>query len=293
MTSAANKAAKALKGSSRNRPSLSMSQAQINPSASVGDLSADNLGESANYGSFSTGGPLFMDDLQSQYESLSEKLAREENNMNSSNYNPSSSGYQDTKSGFSSSGNSKSRKVRWAETAAVASTLDAENAAAADYDDPDRYDRSPMDIISDLFQRKYTLPIFLVMTSAIFLLVHMAGGGDEKYKRFDSVEKAGLTSSGGGGRFNRLKNLEGGAGFGETTFSLSPSSDMLGSIGPTSEAIAHTTPKVPAPSPADATSDGNAEDWVIVPTQSGVFGSDTGTATDGSPTNLKWQFPPG
>ena len=293
MTSAANKAAKALKGSSRNRPSLSMSQAQINPSASVGDLSADNLGESANYGSFSTGGPLFMDDLQSQYESLSEKLAREENNMNSSNYNPSSSGYQDTKSGFSSSGNSKSRKVRWAETAAVASTLDAENAAASDYDDPDRYDRSPMDIISDLFQRKYTLPIFLVMTSAIFLLVHMAGGGDEKYKRFDSVEKAGLTSSGGGGRFNRLKNLEGGAGFGETTFSLSPSSDMLGSIGPTSEAIAHTTPKVPAPSPADATSDGNAEDWVIVPTQSGVFGSDTGTATDGSPTNLKWQFPPG
>lgn len=293
MTSAANKAAKALKGSSRNRPSLSMSQAQINPSASVGDLSADNLGESANYGSFSTGGPLFMDDLQSQYESLSEKLAREENNMNSSNFNPSSSGYQDTKSGFSSSGNSKSRKVRWAETAAVASTLDAENAAAADYDDPDRYDRSPMDIISDLFQRKYTLPIFLVMTSAIFLLVHMAGGGDEKYKRFDSVEKAGLTSSGGGGRFNRLKNLEGGAGFGETTFSLSPSSDMLGSIGPTSEAIAHTTPKVPAPSPADATSDGNAEDWVIVPTQSGVFGSDTGTATDGSPTNLKWQFPPG
>jgi hypothetical protein len=132
------------------------------------------------------------------------------------------------------------------------------------------------------------------MTSAIFLLVHMAGGGDEKYKRFDSVEKVGLSSSGGGGgRFNRLKNLEGGAGFGETTFSLSPSSDMLGSIGPTSEAIAHTTPKVPAPSPADATSDGNAEDWVIVPTQSGVFGSDTGTATDGSPTNLKWKFPPG
>ena len=296
MTSAAKKAAKALKGSSRNRPSLSMSQAQINPSASVGDLlSEENLGESANYGSITTGGPLFMDDLQSQYESLSEKLAREENTMNSSNYDPSSSGYQETKSsGFSSSGGSKSRKVRWAETAAVASTLDAENAAASDYDDPDRYDRSPMDIISDLFQRKYTLPIFLVMTSAIFLLVHMTGGGDEKYKRFDSVEKVGLSSSGGGGgRFNRLKNLEGGAGFGETTFSLSPSSDMLGSIGPTSEAIAHTTPKVPAPSPADATSDGNAEDWVIVPTQSGVFGSDTGTATDGAPTNLLWQFPPG
>lgn len=287
MTSAANKAAKTLKGSSRNRPSLSMSQAQINPSASVGDLSADNnLGGSLTTGSMGGGGggPLFMDDLQSQYESLSEKLARENND-------PPSTLNSDIKSGNSKS----SRKVRWAETAAVASTLDAENAAAASNDDdPDRYERSPMEIISDLFQRKYTLPIFLITTLAIFLMVHLAGGGDEKYKRYDaSSKKDGLSTGTTGTRFNRYKNLEGGAGFGETTFSLSPTSlEMLQtSIGPTSEAIGHSTPKIPAPSPTDATADdGNAADWVIVPTQSGVFDAATATADDGSPTTLTWKL---
>ncbi|KAL7437756.1 hypothetical protein ACHAXM_005825 [Skeletonema potamos] len=290
MTSAATEAAKTLKGSRRNRPSLSMSQAQINPSsASVGDLSAENLGEPANNfgGSFTTGsGPLFMDDLQSQYESLSEKLARE-NNTNSSNFDPSTQ-HSDIKSGTTGK---SSRKVRWAETAAVASTLDAENAAAASNgDDPDRYERSPMDIISDLFQRKYTLPIFLFSTLAIFLMVHLAGGGDEKYKRYDASSKKEST----GTRFNRYKNLAGGEGFGETTFSLSPTSvDMLQtSMGPTSEAIGHITPKISAPSPTVATADdGNDAGWVIVPTQSGNFDSATGDA--GSPTTFAWNYPPG
>ncbi len=269
-----------------------MSQ-QTNPSsASLGDLSAENLGEPANNfgGSFTTGsgggGPLFMDDLQSQYESLSEKLARE-NNTNSSNFDPSTQ-QSDIKSGTSGK---PSRKVRWAETAAVASTLDAENAAG---DDPDRYERSPMDIISDLFQRKYTLPIFLITTLAIFLMVHLAGGGDEKYKRYDasSSKKVGMST---GTRFNRYKNLAGGEGFGETTFSLSPTSaNMLEtSIGPTSEAIGHSTPKISAPSPTVTTADdGNDAGWVIVPTQSGNF--DSAAAGDkGSPTNLSWKFPPG
>ena len=285
MTSAANKAAKTLKGSRRNRPSLSMSQA----SPSVGESSGENLGGSFTAGSTGGGGPLFMDDLQSQYESLSDKLTRENNTIAAA-----STQYSDPKSGLSSAGSkSSSRKVRWAETAAVASTMDADNAAAND-DDPDRYERSPMDIISDLFQRKYTLPIFLISTLAIFLMVHLVGGGDEKYKRYDaSSKKVGLSV---GTRFNRYKNLEGGEGFGETTFSLSPTSvDMLQtSIGPTSEAIGHSTPKIPGASPTDIATadDGNDADWVIVPTQSGVFGSGTET-NDGSPTTLKWNFAEG
>jgi len=279
MTSAANKAAKTLKGSRRNRPSLSMSQA----SASVGEFSGENLGGSFTAGSTGGGGgPLFMDDVQSQYESLSDKLHRENNTIAASS---------DLKSGMSSAGSKSSRKVRWAETAAVASTLDAENAAAADDDDPDRYERSPMEIISDLFQRKYTLPIFLISTLSIFLMVHLAGGGDEKYKRYDaSSNKVGGSA---GARFNRYKNLEGGAGFGEATFSLSPTSlDMLQtSIGPTSEAIGHSTPKIPGSSPTTTADDGNAADWIIVPTQSGVFDAATKTAADdGSPTTLTWKM---
>eukprot|EP00986_Skeletonema_menzelii_P016623 scaffold15213_cov156-Skeletonema_menzelii.AAC.2 len=285
MTSAANKAAKTLKGSRRNRPSLSMSQV----STSVGESSGENLGGSFTAGSTGGGGgPLFMDDLQSQYESLSDKLTRENTTTAAA-----SSQHSDPKSGMTSAGSKSSRKVRWAETAAVASTMDAENAAAANEDDPDRYERSPMEIISDLFQRKYTLPIFLMSTLAIFLMVHLAGGGDEKYKRYDASSKTvGLSS---GTRFNRYKNLEGGEGFGEATFSLSPTSvNMLQtSIGPTSEAIGHSTPKIPGSSPTGVTADdGNAADWIIVPTQSGVFGTATGP-NDGSPTTLKWNFAEG
>lgn len=273
---AANKAAKPLTGSSRNRPSLSMSQAQIDPSStSVGEISA---AEQVLGGSFTTrgsGGPLFMDELQSQYESLGEKLARE------------STQYYDN-----SSRNSKSsRKVRWAETAAVASTLDAENAASKD-DDADRFERSPIDVVSDLFQRKYTLPIFLVMTSTIFLMVHLAGGGDEKFKRYDPSTKS--MSSIGARSGNRYKNLEGGTGFGETTFSLSPASaDMLlTSISPTSEAIGHTTPKITTKSLTATADDGNDQDWVLVPTQSGVFDAAAGPNV-GSPTTLLWEHSPG
>lgn len=290
MTSAASKAAKTLKGSRRNRPSLSMSQASSN----TGDYTGENLGGSFTAGSTGggggSGGPLFMDDLQSQYESLSDKLNRENNTIAAS-----STQYSDIKSGTSSAAGSKSsRKVRWAETAAVASTMDAENAAANNEDDPDRYERSPMEIISDLFQRKYTLPIFLLSTLFIFLMVHLAGGGDEKYRRYDaSSKKDGVNL---GSRFKRYKNLEGGEGFGETTFSLSPtSSDMLQtSLGPTSEAIGHSTPKVPGSSPTSTTNDGNDADWIIVPTQSGVFDSAaTSDANAGSPTTLKWGFPEG
>ena len=292
MTSAAKKAAKTLKGSRRNRPSLSMSQGTA--ASSVGESSGENLGNSftardAGGGGGGSGGPLFMDELQSQYESLSEKLNRENKN------NTSSTQYSDTKSGGSSAGSKSSRKVRWAETAAVASTMDAENAAAAvNDDDPDRYERSPMEILSDLFQKSYTLPIFLIATLAIFLMVHLAGGGDEKYKRYDAASNKASGSL--GKRFNRYKNLEGGTGFGETTFSLSPTSADMASIGPTSEAIGRSTPKIPGSSPTGATAnDGNAADWIIVPTQSGVFGGSPGgvEGSDGSPTTLKWGFPEG
>ena len=56
---------------------------------------------------------------------------------------------------------------------------------------------SPMDVLADLFRRKYTLPVFLVSTASIFLLVHLAGGPDgDSFARYDR---------GGGGGADRRR----------------------------------------------------------------------------------------
>lgn len=117
-------------------------------------------------------GPHFMPDLQSQYESLSDKLARESAEENASSTPPASS----VVGGLGSDDKSKnktSRKVRWAETATIAS--DINNATLESSDNQDYVPREPMDVLSDLFQRRYTLPIFLLVTTSIFLLVHFVG----------------------------------------------------------------------------------------------------------------------
>eukprot|EP00571_Detonula_confervacea_P003083 CAMPEP_0172316920 /NCGR_PEP_ID=MMETSP1058-20130122/29977_1 /TAXON_ID=83371 /ORGANISM="Detonula confervacea, Strain CCMP 353" /LENGTH=167 /DNA_ID=CAMNT_0013031359 /DNA_START=206 /DNA_END=706 /DNA_ORIENTATION=+ len=167
MTSAANRAAKALLGASRNRPSRSMSQSFVSRSStnSGGDCSGVD-GSTPGNSNAGTSAPPFMQDVQSQHESLSEKLLKENATEPSSAVFDSS----DVKS------KKASRKVQWAETAAIASTMDGNNNnnTNSDDDDPDYFQRSPMDILSDLFQKKYTLPIFLLLTTAIFLMVHLA-----------------------------------------------------------------------------------------------------------------------
>jgi uncharacterized membrane protein len=43
-----------------------------------------------------------------------------------------------------------------------------------------------MDVLADLFRRKYALPVFLASTASIFLLVHLAGGpNDDSFARYD------------------------------------------------------------------------------------------------------------
>lgn len=225
-----------------------------------------------------------MDDVQAQYESLSERLARENNNTMSGN--------------SAASGGSKkpSRKVRWAETAAIASTMDGQNAAASD--DPDYTPRSPMDIVSDLFTKKYTLPIFLGGTALIFLMVHLAGGPNE-----DSLARYGSPSRARGGPLgeeagrdkfgNRQKNVGGGDGFGDIIFSLTPSTELQSSHIPTIEVIHHNTPKIsPAAAGSPSLIVGNEPGWIVVPTSTGVLlSSDADKTKDGgSPTTLKWNY---
>ena len=67
MVSAAARAAKVLSGVGRNRPSRSMSK----KSSDAGG------GEDSTSPSSTGGGPQFMESTYEQYESLSEKLARE------------------------------------------------------------------------------------------------------------------------------------------------------------------------------------------------------------------------
>eukprot|EP00970_Alexandrium_tamarense_P008610 scaffold1637_cov195-Alexandrium_tamarense.AAC.1 len=299
-SSAASKAAKSLGGSRRNRPSLSMSQnlspADANEIASdLRDNSNNNIDSSGNGAPNSgSGRPLFMNELQSQYESLSERLARE-NELSSA---PNSGG--STLGGLSSSGGKKKKnKVRWSETAALASTLDGANGE----EDEDTNPRSPIDIISDLFHKKYTMPLFLVMATSIFLLVHLTGddNGEKLYSSQTNSNIGEGTSSSGSvinpitRMSNRQYNIVKGDVFDNLVFSLTPTStpgEDTGSEVPTMEVIAHTTPKITpvvgVPSVAD---DGNEPGWIVVPTSSKFrHGGGEGEGGDGM---LKWKYPKG
>eukprot|EP00584_Thalassiosira_punctigera_P023283 CAMPEP_0172561296 /NCGR_PEP_ID=MMETSP1067-20121228/92323_1 /TAXON_ID=265564 ORGANISM="Thalassiosira punctigera, Strain Tpunct2005C2" /NCGR_SAMPLE_ID=MMETSP1067 /ASSEMBLY_ACC=CAM_ASM_000444 /LENGTH=164 /DNA_ID=CAMNT_0013351313 /DNA_START=125 /DNA_END=616 /DNA_ORIENTATION=- len=164
MASAAERAARTLGASERNRPSRQMSSSSGLASSGLRssfNTGADSSGEGSGSGAGDpaaarggggpgNGGPLFMDDLRGQYESLSEKLARE-----------SAAAERAAPSDGGGKGGGGSRKVRWARTAAIASGMDAEK-ALADEDDPDHVRRSPMDVLADLFRKKYTLPAFLL-----------------------------------------------------------------------------------------------------------------------------------
>ena len=200
MVSAAAQAAKVLSGVGRNRPSRSMSK----KSSDAGGGGEDDLGTG--------GGPQFMESTYEQYESLSEKLARE-------------NAATQEEEGGGDDNNKMSRKVRWAETARIASTMDAANAAAEENDEYMNSSSNPLDVLSDLFQKKYTLPIFLGLTTFIFLLVHLTGGNDEnsfgRYNPYNAGEGGG--DDGGSklnyrfGLSNRQKNIGGGDGFGDVS----------------------------------------------------------------------------
>ena len=163
--------------SSRDRPSRSMRTS--NTSGTSGSSGGDNGGSGS-------GIPSFMAGTEGQYASLSERLARE-NELED-----------------------KGRRVRWAQTAAAASTMDAANAS-------DGGGPSPMDALADLFARKYTLPVFLVATAGIFLLVHLSGTPDEtSVERYDP--QANMASVLRSGTVNTYKNVDGGEdGFGSAS----------------------------------------------------------------------------
>eukprot|EP00578_Thalassiosira_sp_NH16_P009418 CAMPEP_0181123918 /NCGR_PEP_ID=MMETSP1071-20121207/26181_1 /TAXON_ID=35127 /ORGANISM="Thalassiosira sp., Strain NH16" /LENGTH=171 /DNA_ID=CAMNT_0023209143 /DNA_START=224 /DNA_END=736 /DNA_ORIENTATION=- len=171
MTSAANRAART---ASRNRPSrhhMSQSSGLTSSLASGGDDNSgmvDNGGQQSAAPASAGGGDAaasFMRDVKSQYESLSEKLARENERQSAQGSTataPLSSSFGSTAAGSGSkhhTGGGASRKVRWAQTAAIASAMDG-----GDGDSDDDYRRSPLDVLSDLFRKKYTLPIFLLGT---------------------------------------------------------------------------------------------------------------------------------
>ena len=78
--------------------------------------------------------------------------------------------------------------------------MDADRAARASLGDVgdggDGVASSPMDVLADMFRRKYTLPVFLVSTASIFLLVHLAGGpNDNSFARYDRGGGGGGGSS--------------------------------------------------------------------------------------------------
>ena len=84
-----------------------------------------------------------------------------------------------------------SRKVRWNETAKLASTMDAAHTLNNPEDDPDYIPPSPIDTLSDLFTKKYTMPIFLIGATVIFLLVHLAGPSDHSFDRYNPYGSSG------------------------------------------------------------------------------------------------------
>ncbi|KAL7465312.1 hypothetical protein ACHAXS_005636 [Conticribra weissflogii] len=214
MSSAASNAAKSMGGSSRDRPSRSMSQSE---------------------------------------PSLSERLLE-----------------------------SSKPKVRFSEAATAAATMDAANANSAD--DLDRPARSPLDVVSDLFQKKYTIPTFLAAATGIFLLVHLTGGPSDEGLRVYQSPQVGDGPVRPMGDDGRDKNVGAGDGFGDIIFSLSPTFEPGNTPVPTREVTHHTTPKM-APIPEE---DGNQPGWIVVPTSSGEYAD-----PNGAPTTLKWNYPKG
>ncbi|KAL9180895.1 hypothetical protein ACHAXT_009700 [Thalassiosira profunda] len=332
MVSAANRAAAKLAGGlGRNRPARGQQQQQPQP-LRASNHSHSDAGGTAAAGSSSAssgGGPAFMPNVREQYESLSDKLARESSRGSSTGPTGSLSHSGGPSSSKGSQSTKEGRRVRWARTAALASTLDG--AADADDDDP-LLPRSPIEVLGDVFARKYAVPAFLLASVAIFLLVHLAGGpgGDDteggwrhRGKRDgdgdDATKKTGLfwgiKRSGGDDATKKTglswRNVGDGDGFdGAVVFSLSPSFE--GTTSPTREAVSHTTPKI-APisgeTPGTNNFDGNEPGWILVPTKTlgGLaLESDGGGTTlkygegvpspapagidDGSKTTLKWNY---
>lgn len=345
MNSASTRAAQALLGASRNRPSMSQGRTSSSGSgSSSGGNESDNTRESSGYaeysdrtssgggGSSDTGGPSFMRDLQSQYESLSDRLAREvsmsaatSTNQSPSSGNGTSSNNNNNNKGGGILKSSSARRVRWAETARIASTMDADRASAERDDDDDvLLDRSPMDVLADLFQRKYTLPIFLVVTTAIFLLVHLADGpNDNIFARYDSTRSGdGLPSKAKGLNAGENQQVIGGMFPGSmtrsgivgesdidnlSTFSLTPVALDLESLAPTMTVIHHTTPKISpllgiSPSLFRAQSGdvgSEEEEWIVIETESGKLGGEDREDEEDdelvlkSQAGLSWNYPPG
>ena len=290
MSSAASKAAKSMGSSKRNRPALAKSQKSTDESAEGGST------------------PLFMDDVNSQYQSLSERLAKE----NASSSAPSS--------GASSTG--RKQKVKWAETAALASTLDAAKAADNDEDAPRS---SPLETISDLFQKKYTMPVFLLASAGIFLMVHLTGrqdGGSKLYASkveltHDGQDTVFTSSTSGESPLSALEkersfplsglhktrsfNIGQGDGFSSVLFSFVPTPspaggdvDLTQTGPPTAEVMLHTTPKLTRasiPTPATAGKDGFEAGWILVPTSSN--GKGDGLAGGQAGFKEGWGYPPG
>jgi hypothetical protein len=261
-SSAAERAAKALMGANRNRPSRHMSQVTslsalsglpsssmtsgggsgteessssypVESSSSSTDRDRGGGGptsSSSSPGVGGGGGPSFMNHLQSQYESLSERLAREV--ASSTNVSGTASPLL-PKSGSrrgKSPGNS-SRRVRWAEMARIASTVDADRANNVT-DDDDDMPRSPMEALADLFQRRYTLPIFLLLTTAIFLLVHLSGGpNDDGQVRYNGQSSSSSSSLGETSSYSSQRGQSPGGIPGGITRSGGIEGDMTRSVG--------------------------------------------------------------
>ncbi len=286
MTYAANRAAKPLMGVSRNRPSHASR-----------DISGDNGGGSSSSApSGSDGsGPLLIQDLQSQYESLSDKLARENAELNNALSTPPTSSSSGS-GGDKQTKNKISRKVRWAETAAIASTIDDRN----------NHDEN-MDVLSEIFQRRHSLPIALLVTTGIFLLVHFVGRPNPNSvvnnipgNGTSNTVSFGLLARSGSGQLSSIGYEDGyrDRDFGKhshvinvhctcivaqlsflytgTTLSDSlsssssrPTAIVESSLVPTIEVIHHTTPKI-SPLSGVSRTGGVDPDYIVIPTSSGT-----------------------
>lgn len=231
--------------------------------------------------------PLFMDEVNSQFKSLSERLAQE----NAENKAPSSAGGTTSET----AGKGKKPKVRWAETAALASTLDASKA-----NDEEHVSSSPLEAVADLFQKKYTLPVFLLVATSIFLMVHLTGReGNELYSNKAEMRHGHPTAvetpdedSFGSLQKSRSYNFAQGDGFTSVLFSFvpTPTPDLDETSPPTSEAMLHITPKVRS-FPTPAGQDGLEPGWVLVPTSSN--GKAGGYAGGNAGFKEGWGYPPG
>jgi hypothetical protein len=198
MTSAANRAARPLTGASRNRPSHAIISPQTSSSSGTAPPPSSSEGNTSNSSS-----PHFLQSSQ-QSESLSAKLAREDAAQN----NPPFTSSGATTTGDNTRSNNihkppSSRRVRWAETAAIASTMDTSTNENTD-DDNNTVHYEPMDVVSEIIQRRYTLPMVLFLTTSIFLLVHFVGRPNPSIPRqADSINESEETVVGGFGLLAR------------------------------------------------------------------------------------------